>query len=75
MLDVLAPSDIVLYGVALDVCDKFAIEGLLRQRPGIPLTLVTDAVRAIDPQAGALLLQEWRRKGVQQRSSAEILAA
>src|SRR6267142_981453 len=30
VLDALNPHDIVLYGVALDVCDKYAIEGLLR---------------------------------------------
>src|SRR5438132_1666845 len=29
VLDVLAPDDIVLYGVATDVCDKAAVEGLL----------------------------------------------
>ena len=74
-LDALAPDRIVLYGVALDVCDKYAIEGLLQQRPAIPLTLVTDAVRAIDPQAGAALLEDWRRRGVRLATSAEVLAA
>jgi len=33
VLDALNPHDIVLYGVALDVCDKYAIEGLLQHRP------------------------------------------
>ncbi|HEV8148602.1 MAG TPA: isochorismatase family protein [Gemmatimonadales bacterium] len=75
VVDALAPSDIVLYGVALDVCDKYAIEGLLRERPRIPLTLVTDAVRAIDPTAGATLLEDWQRRGVRLAGSAELLAA
>ncbi|HEV8613596.1 MAG TPA: cysteine hydrolase family protein [Gemmatimonadales bacterium] len=74
VVDALGPTDIVLYGVALDVCDKYAIEGLLQHRPRIPLTLVTDAVRAIDPKAGATLLEDWRRRGVRLASSAEILA-
>ena len=74
-LDALAPGRIVLYGVALDVCDRYAIEGLLRCRPAIPLTLVTDAVRAIDPARGAALLAEWRARGVRLAESIEVLAA
>src|SRR6266542_1210204 len=35
VVDALAPSQIVLYGVALDVCNRYAIEGLLAYRPGI----------------------------------------
>src|SRR2546422_5342691 len=33
VLDVLRPDDIVLYGVATDVCDKAAVEGLLARLP------------------------------------------
>src|SRR5258708_16076617 len=36
VLDVLNPHDIVLYRVALDVCDKYAIEGLLQHPPQPP---------------------------------------
>ena len=73
-LDALAPERVVLYGVALDVCDKYAVEGLLRHRPDLPVTLVTDAVRAIDPAAGAALLEDWRRRGVRLATSAEVLS-
>ena len=75
VLDALAPSEVVLYGVALDVCDKYAIEGLRRHRPGIPLTLVTDATRAIRPEAAATLLAEWAARGVRFTTSASVLAA
>jgi nicotinamidase-related amidase len=75
VLDALAPDRIVLYGVALDVCDKYAIEGLLAHRPGIPITLVTDAVRAIDAGAAAGLLADWERRGVRLATSTEIMAA
>lgn len=75
VLDALAPSMIVLYGVALDVCDKYAIEGLLRERPGIPITLVRDATRAIHPDSAAQLLDDWRRRGVRVATSEEVLAA
>lgn len=75
VVDALAPSGIVLYGVALDVCDRYAIEGLLAHRPGIPLTLVTDAVRAIHAGTGTALLAEWARRGVRLATTAEVLAA
>jgi len=75
VLDALTPTSIVLYGVALDVCDKYAIEGLLRHRPGLPLTLVTDAVRAIRPESAAALLESWQREGVRLATSDEVLAA
>ena len=74
-LDAMRPARIVLYGVALDVCDKYAVEGLLRERPGIPLTVVTDAVRAIDPAAGSALLESWKGRGVRLATAAEILTA
>ncbi|HEX7023723.1 MAG TPA: cysteine hydrolase family protein [Gemmatimonadales bacterium] len=72
VVDALAPSRIVLYGVALDVCNKYAVEGLLQHRPKIPITLVTDAVRAIRPDAGAALLEEWERRGVAMATSEEV---
>ena len=75
VLDALAPQRIVLYGVALDVCDRYAVEGLLRLRPAIALTLVTDAVRAIDSDTGAALLADWRARGVRLVESADLLAA
>jgi nicotinamidase-related amidase len=63
----------VLYGVALDVCDRYAVEGLLDRRPATRLLLVTDAVRAIDAEAGERLLAEWRARGVQMVTSDEIV--
>jgi nicotinamidase/pyrazinamidase len=75
VLDALAPARVVLYGVALDVCDKYAVEGLLRHRPGLRLALVTDAVRAIHPEAGAALLKQWAGLGVALVTSTEVLAA
>jgi nicotinamidase/pyrazinamidase len=73
-LDALAPASIVLYGVALDVCDKYAIEGLLTHRPGTPVTLVTDAVRAIDTAVAPALLADWARRGVRMATSAEVMS-
>lgn len=75
VLRALAPARIVLYGVALDVCDKYAIEGLLQHRPDIRLALVTDAVRAIHADQSAPLLGDWEKRGVQLVTSSQVLAA
>jgi nicotinamidase/pyrazinamidase len=73
VLDALDPELVVLYGVALDVCDKYAIEGLLRHRHEVKLWLVTDAVRAIHADAGEKLLKAWKARGVRLVESREIL--
>ena len=64
VLDVLDPRHIVLYGVAQDVCDRYAIEGLLARRPGARLYAVRDAMKPIDRDAGERLLRQWSDKGV-----------
>jgi len=64
VIDALGPEDIVLYGVALDVCDRYAIEGLLSRRPGIRLHAVTDAMKPIHQDAAEKLLREWSSRGV-----------
>ena len=74
VVEVLDPSAIVLYGVALDVCDKAAIEGLLARRPQTRLFAVTDAMKPIDPRAAEPLLQAWARAGVRLVTTAEVLA-
>jgi len=72
-LDVLDPHDIVLYGVALDVCDKAAIEGLLARRPATRLFAVTDAMKPIDHDAAEHLLKEWGEEGVRLVRTKEVV--
>jgi len=72
VLDVLDPEDIVLYGVATDVCDKAAIEGLL-ERPHTRLFVVTDAIKGIDKDASEHLLKEWGEEGVRLVKTKEIV--
>jgi nicotinamidase/pyrazinamidase len=64
VLAVLDPQHIVLYGVAQDVCDRYAIEGLLAHRPTARLHVVRDAMKPIDPEAGQRLLRRWGDQGV-----------
>ncbi|HXF96510.1 MAG TPA: hypothetical protein VNI61_10470 [Gemmatimonadales bacterium] len=73
VLEVLDPDDIVLYGVALDVCDKYAIEGLLRRRPASRIFAVTDAMKPIDKDAAEHLLKEWGEEGVRLVRTEEVV--
>ena len=75
VLDALAPARVVMYGVALDVCKRYAIEGLLRHRPDVRLAIVVDATRAINPETGAELQREWERRGVQTLTARQVLAS
>ena len=75
VVDAIGASHVILYGVALDVCDKYAIEGFLERRPDIELTLVTDATRAINAAHADALLADWAHRGVTMTTSAEVLAS
>jgi nicotinamidase/pyrazinamidase len=74
LLRALQPEAIALYGVATDFCDRYTVEGLLRHSPGSRLFLVTDAIRAIDPQEGDRLVAGWLRRGVQAVTTADVIA-
>ena len=73
VLTELEPAEIILYGVALDVCNRFAIDGLL-ERNVAPISLVLDATRAIDPNRGDVLVKAWQNLGVRVVSTSDILS-
>jgi len=73
IVEILAPQRIVLYGVALDVCNRFAIEGLLA-RGYDRLEVITDATKPIDEEKGARLLQLWGQSGVRALTTDALLA-
>jgi nicotinamidase/pyrazinamidase len=84
VIGALAPERVVIYGVALDVCDRYAVEGMLALGGGagdgdgelpFEIVVVEDAVAALDPERGAELLADWRRRGVQVVPTSEVLAA
>jgi len=64
VLGVLAPETVVLYGVAQDVCNRYAIEGLLTRHPEIRLLAVSDAMKPIDREVAQHLLKQWSEAGV-----------
>ena len=73
VLRVLDPQVLVLYGVAVDLAVRHAIEGLSQHRPHTRLYLVVDATRSIIPGIGEHLLKEWAEEGVRLVQSPEIL--
>jgi len=64
VLGVLAPRAVVLYGVAEDVCNRYAIEGLVTRHPEIRLFAVSDAMKPIDRDMAQHLLRQWAEEGV-----------
>ncbi|HXZ56377.1 MAG TPA: isochorismatase family cysteine hydrolase [Gaiellaceae bacterium] len=73
LLDALDPDEIVLFGVATDVCDDAAIRGLLRR--GRRLRFVEDAARGLDDGRVAACLAAWREDGVEFTTADEASAA
>lgn len=73
LLRALAPETVVVYGVALEVCDRYAVEGMLALDPGLDIVVVEDAVAALDPARGTELLEDWRRRGVRVLSTDQVL--
>jgi nicotinamidase/pyrazinamidase len=73
LLRALGPEQIVVYGVALEVCDRYAVEGMLALDPRFEIVVVEDAVAALDPVRGAELLDGWRRRGVRVLSTDQVL--
>lgn len=73
VLEAIDPDDVVLYGVATDVCDKAAIEGLLERRPHTRLFAVTDAMKPLDKAVGEQLLKEWGERGVRLVRTEEVV--
>ncbi len=73
VLGILSPKNIVLYGVALDVCNKFAIEGLLARHPEIRLFAVDDAMKPIDRDVAQHLLKGWAEQGVRVVQTTDIV--
>lgn len=61
LLDRLQADRYVVYGVATDYCVRCALSGLLRT--GKPVTLVTDAIAAVNPEAGAAAVAAFTAAG------------
>lgn len=70
LLDRLDPDEVVVFGVATDVCDDAAIRGLLAR--GRKVTFVEDAARGLDEERAAMCTAFWRENGVEFTTSEVI---
>ena len=69
----LAPSEVILFGVATDVCNHAAITGL-RAR-GYAVAFVEDAARGLSDERVATALAEWRLLDVRFTTTDEVVAS
>jgi nicotinamidase/pyrazinamidase len=73
LLDALAPDEIVVFGVATDVCDDAAIRGFLLR--GRRVVFVEDAARGLDERRTAACTAFWREGGVEFATVEEVVAS
>ena len=69
----LDPDEVVLFGVATDVCNAAAIRGLLAR--GRNVAFVEDASRGLDEGRTASCITRWREQGVRFVMSQEVADA
>jgi len=73
LLDILDPEEIVVFGVATDVCDDAAIRGFLRR--GRRVSFVEDAARGLDEARTAACRAAWRAGGAAFSTVEEVIAS
>jgi nicotinamidase/pyrazinamidase len=72
LLDALDPDEIVVFGVATDVCDDAAIRGFLQR--GRRVVFVEDAAKGLDSARTEACTTFWRQGGVEFRTASEVAA-
>jgi nicotinamidase/pyrazinamidase len=73
LLDYLDPDEIVVFGVATDICDDAAIRGFLAR--GRKVRFVADAARGLNDADVVACTTSWRSNGVKFTSVSEVLAS
>ena len=63
VVDTLDPDELILFGVATDVCNDAAIRGLRRR--GYAVTFLEDAARGLDDARVEACLSDWHELGVE----------
>jgi nicotinamidase/pyrazinamidase len=73
LLDALDPDEILVFGVATDVCDDAAIRGFLER--GRRVRFVEDAAKGLDESRTAACTASWRERGVEFTTVEEVVAS
>jgi nicotinamidase/pyrazinamidase len=71
LVSALDPEEILVFGVATDVCDDAAIRGFLER--GRRVVFVEDAARGLDEQRVTTCTAAWRDAGVEFATSQQIV--
>ena len=66
-------EEVILFGVATDVCNDAAIRGLLERE--LRVRFVEDAARGLDEERTAACMAAWREGGVEFTTVDEVVAA
>ncbi|HEV8461122.1 MAG TPA: cysteine hydrolase family protein [Gaiellaceae bacterium] len=66
------PDEVIVFGVATDVCDDAAIKGLLAR--GRAVTFVEEASAGLDESRTAACLAAWREAGIRFATVDEVVA-
>jgi nicotinamidase/pyrazinamidase len=72
VLELLDPAEVILFGVATDVCNDAAVRGLLAR--GRSVTFVEEASRGLDEARTGACTAWWRENGVRFASLEEVVA-
>jgi len=70
-LDALDPDEIVVFGVATDICDNAAILGFLQR--GRHVRFVEDAARGLDEERTLACMADWRSRGVEIATTDDVV--
>lgn len=73
LLHALGAERIIVYGVALDVCVRHAVEGMLDR--GVNVYLVEDATWGLGLEDPEALIRRWEERGVKRVTTEEVTAA
>jgi nicotinamidase/pyrazinamidase len=69
----LDPDEILLFGVATEICDDAAVRALVAR--GRRVTFVEDAARGVDESRAAACIAAWRERGVRTTTADEAAAS
>jgi nicotinamidase/pyrazinamidase len=71
LLEALKPDEVILFGVATDVCNHAAVMGLLARQYDV--AFVEDASRGLEPDFVAHSFELWRAGGVRFTTTDEVV--